>query len=231
MDRPDFISLFCLLCLFTGLQSSSVQLTEASCDYSTFKRVDNFNISKFLGVWHEIKYVLSFTEEPGTEWTDFELHFKEDGGHITDNIIARNGSGICIYHQDKIQPKSFGWTQPIEGQSVDRDWIVFDTDYTSYAFLYGCWTGNTTTCVDGRIWIISRTQKMSQERLDQAQAMAEAVCMTPLKTTKFVKSCPAGKFGIISVGYQRGHEAEKLPLPYNCEYNAHPFLPPGNVMS
>lgn len=73
----------------------------------------------------------------------------------------------------------------------EGNYVVMDTDYTSYALVYGCdnWFGIAWT---DQAWILSRTKELEQTKIDSATKTLEAYAFWYDHKTQWLKQKQGG---------------------------------------
>lgn len=129
--------------------------------------VKNFELDAYLGTWYEIAR-LDHSFERGLSQVTAQYSLRDDGGVDVLNQgynaesgdwKTANGKAYFVNESDEgfLKVSFFG---PFFGS-----YIVFDTDYTQYAFVSG---PNT-----GYLWFLSRTPTVSPELFERFKAQAK----------------------------------------------------------
>lgn len=132
--------------------------------------VENFNLTRFLGIWHEIEWLPAEPHSEADIWRDFYQSFQFENGSTTRLSVLGKAR---ILNQDECF--TFGpWTiiannsakmilerkSPNETTFINWPYHIVKTDYDNYALIYGCTSSNysqTERCSKPILWLFSRS--------------------------------------------------------------------------
>jgi len=172
-----------LLVLAATLSSSVAFLSLAPC--KQVSGIDNFNVTSYLGVWYEYSNMFEIFEIGGkciranyTEREDGKIGVKnEQVNEWFGNYVSVSGTATPA---DPSNPNKaelivsftdFATSFAAKiGQNGRANYIVADTDYSTYSLVYSC-TQIWFTSKES-LWILTRDQKPEQSIVDTAYQKA-----------------------------------------------------------
>ena len=131
---------------------------------------ENFNLTRFLGVWFEIEWLPGAPHTEDELWRDFYQSFELVEGSTTRlsvsgkarvlnqatcfsfgpwQIIANNSAKMILERKSPNDTTFLNWP-----------YHILKTDYENYALIYGCTSSNVShaePCPQPILWLFSRT--------------------------------------------------------------------------
>lgn len=177
IDKANFYSILSQTegSFFGGWGQPKPEKKELVCDDVT--PLENFDMSKYAGVWYEQQHVTSFVEPSNCQCTTME--YKDLSGCLEENS---DGLESFTLH-NSCQFYAFGMRFPRSSLDADAkcdahgscyvsffgrqvtspNMHVLDTDYTSYSILYDCMRELDTAF----LWIMTRDPEISSDKYDE----------------------------------------------------------------
>ncbi|XP_046564055.1 uncharacterized protein LOC124272880 [Haliotis rubra] len=163
--------------------SMFVSINGNDCIVDDMEVQADFDTDRYMGKWYEYKWYASSFIPPEERYENYyHYYIPTDDKNITNYISGRDPSrpdGECFFYNRQLiptaMPGKFIW-QDTPASAVPY-WVL-ETDYTHYAFVYGC--SNITanrTCAQPRAWIWSRTQTIPQIIMDRATSFFNRTCL------------------------------------------------------
>ncbi|XP_071081081.1 uncharacterized protein [Haliotis cracherodii] len=166
-----------------------------NCNVSTFQIQQDFDIAKYSGSWYEMRWLAQSYIPPSELFQDYQHEYVVGSdGQVSAFIRGRNKQG-CFYREAIMeQSETAGkFTLKVKGNSDDQYpyWVV-DTDYSSYAVMYGCLKMKNSECVSARSTVWSRRQTLSPRLQSRANTILQMLCINPAAflLTSQKNACP-----------------------------------------
>ncbi|XP_064597633.1 uncharacterized protein LOC135464078 [Liolophura sinensis] len=165
-------------------------IAESQCKVSEFRVQRNFDIARFQGRWFIHK---KFTQSPLLQdsFTNREhIYTKGAGEDLAALSFGRCHDGSCQFEHGKLKQPSptgsnaakLGYQPSSPSDPVLKYWVI-DTDYESYALIYGCnqIKQSTGKCMKAYSWILERTRQssLSQEIRRRINRKINGLCLKP----------------------------------------------------
>ncbi|KAK6183460.1 hypothetical protein SNE40_010938 [Patella caerulea] len=160
------------------LLMKSVQTAEINCQVTSFKIQENFDLSKYLGTWYEIKWIAPFYHPEEDQWSDYQhtYRMKQDGGVAGYGSARKPPAMECVYFRNDLNRTSISGKFTF-GENGSPYWVI-KTDYTNFATVYGCSKQYANgTCSNRRIWIWGRETTLAEQFLKEAESAVTDVCV------------------------------------------------------
>ncbi|XP_046564058.1 uncharacterized protein LOC124272882 [Haliotis rubra] len=185
-----------LLCVFCITLFNILPLTEGNCSVNNLPIQPNFDLDKYVGKWYEYQWHTKIYYQPEDRYNDYYHYYVQTtSGNITNYINGRDPTapdGKCFFVNFNLYPTNSPGKLIYTSQKGEFPYWVLETDYTQYAFVYGCYNvSNDGTCNEAQSWIWSRTPKFPQIIKDKAPSWYNLTCL-PASTfldTKQEKEC------------------------------------------
>ncbi|XP_062603237.1 retinol-binding protein 4-like [Saccostrea cucullata] len=168
-----------------------------NCDVSNFQVQQNFDPTKYVGVWYEIRMYSKTPLAKNKEWQDVTHTYSiSKGNNISVITTYRNPQtlGTCSKFQSTLIPTRSPGKLLFDEQNTDEmvNYWVMNTDYVNYALIYGFKDENTNgTAKAAKSWVWSRKPTLAQSFLQNINTQLQNLCLdkTPVHRTMQKKGC------------------------------------------
>jgi len=134
---------------------------------------NTFKANDFSGTWYRIGG-LPNVEEKSVNCTVYDYQADATGFTVNSRGQLKDGTPVTqvVLLATKTSPTLGKFTTRI--RDFDADLMVLNTDYTSYACLYSCYTYNNTHKAQFA-WILSRSSTLAKDKIALCQRELQAV--------------------------------------------------------
>ncbi|XP_061173677.1 purpurin-like [Saccostrea echinata] len=154
-----------------------------NCDVSNFAVQSNFDPSKYVGVWYEIKWFSKTPLPKNKEWQDVTHTYSiVKGNNISVVTTYRDPQrlGTCSTFQSTLIPTGRPGKLLFDEQKTDEivNYWVMNTDYVNYALIYGFKDENTNgTAKAAKSWVWSRKPTLAKSFLQNINTQLQNLCL------------------------------------------------------
>ena len=145
--------------LYLLIQAVLSRSIDSECDTPTLQQ--NFDLSKYTGLWYEIA-------------RDSEFYWEKDGTCVTAHYAPNKDGSIQVFNSQIIlgetqreSASATGVCESTVGQCKVKffifwgDYRIVATDYETYAIVYSCKSNFLFSGSNANTWILSRTPTLS----------------------------------------------------------------------
>lgn len=179
------MKIFYIIVLFVGLDIRP-GWTCPTPIFNSLSVQDNFDLKRFLGLWYEIEWLPAEPHSEAEIWRDFYQQFDFENGSTTRlsvpgkarvlnqsscfsfgpwTIVANNSAKMILERRGSKDTPLLNWP-----------YHVLKTDYSNYALIYGCTSGNftpTDPCPEPILWLFGRTVSLANEHRSMLSTFIE----------------------------------------------------------
>ncbi|XP_046344659.1 uncharacterized protein LOC124125388 [Haliotis rufescens] len=169
------------LCFILAVHLFDNQYTNANdCIVDNMSVQKDLDLDRYVGKWYEYQWYTRVYYPPEKRFRDYSHNYIQTAsGNVTSYAIGRDPrslDGKCFLgHSTLIPTKSAG--KFIYSSDQSPYWVM-ETDYTQYAFVYGCKSVfSNGTCNKAKAWIWSRTPTFPQIIMERAPSFQNTTCL------------------------------------------------------